>query len=496
MPTTRRQFAKNLLAGGTAMTLTNVASSRVLGANDEIRVGVVGTGGRGSHTHIPELEAVPGVSVVAVCDADRSRLGKAAEMIDSKYRRKVDQYVDMRKMFERQDIDVISNATQVYWHALSTVWACQAGKHVYVEKPLSHYIWEGRQMVAAARKHDRIIQVGSQRRSQRCTRAAIEWTRQGHLGRIRYVTVFISKPRRPCGQRDTPLPIPEAIDYDLWCGPARKEPIYRDRLQYDCRYDLNTSAGEPVDQGTHDVDVARWWLGETDLPHRVMSIGGRFLFKDAGNVPNSQIVCFEYPTAPIVCEVHNLGNSKGSLEPSRFRGLRIGVCVHLEGGYVVNGLVGPRGCPWEAMAYDNDGQKIKDFPTGPNGTSEHDGTRDHFANFFQAIRDGRRDDLRAEAEVGHISAATCLAGSISHRVGRMADETEQRAQVEEVPAFTETHERFLRHLKANEIDPATATLGPWLEIDRENECVREHDQANEIVRGYYREPYVVPDLTT
>jgi predicted dehydrogenase len=179
----------------------------------------------------------------------------------------------MRKLFDRQDIPVIGNATQNYWHGLSTIWACKAGKHVYVEKPLSHYIWEGRQMVNAARKYDRFVQVGTQRRSQTSIGEAIAWIREGHLGKILYLTAFANKPRSSCGKRETPLEIPPSVDYDLWCGPAKKLPIFRNNLQYDCSFDWNTGDGESCNQGVHEVDVARWCLGEEQLPRRVMSIG-------------------------------------------------------------------------------------------------------------------------------------------------------------------------------------------------------------------------------
>ncbi len=208
-----------------------IAPSRVLGANDQILVGVVGLGGRGSGAHVPGFEGQKGVTVVALSDPDRQRTAAAAKTIESRYKHKVDQYVDMREMFDRKDIDVVGNATQNYWHGLSTIWACRAGKHVYVEKPLSHYIWEGRQMVGAARKYDRIVQCGTQRRSQGSVARAIEWIRAGNLGKIKYVTAFANKARSSCGKRDTPLPIPDSVDFDLWCGPARKVPIYRNRLQ-------------------------------------------------------------------------------------------------------------------------------------------------------------------------------------------------------------------------------------------------------------------------
>jgi len=476
MRITRRRFFQGSLAATAALGAPMVASSRVLGANEEILVGVVGLGGRGTQAHVPGFEQQEGVTVVALADPDRQRTGTAAEMIASKYDHKAEQYVDMRKMFERADIDVIGNATQNYWHGLSTIWACQAGKHVYVEKPLSHYIWEGRQMVNAARKYDRIVQCGTQRRSQNSIADAIRWIHQGHLGKIKHVTAFANKPRSSCGRRDTPLAIPESIDYDLWCGPARKLPIYRDRLQYDCSFDWNTGDGESCNQGVHEVDVGRWCLGETKLPRRVMSIGGRFLFDDACDVPNTQIIYYDFPTAPLLYEVHNLRKAKGSSETPDFRGERVGVVVDCEGGSV---------SLYRGIAWDKEGREVQKFSGGG----------DHFVNFIEAVREGSREHLNAEVEVGHVSTAVCHAGNISCRVGEVAGQNQQRAAVSDIPIFNEMYDRFVAHLKANEIDVGAATLGPWLEIDPANECFRGHEEANRLARGFYREPYVVPDLS-
>jgi len=482
MSLTRRQFIKTSAAATAAISVPVVASSRVLGANDEIRVGLVGTGGRGTGAHLPGFEGQKGVTVVAVCDADHGRMARAAEIIESKYHHKARQYPDMRKMFERTDIDVIGNATQIYWHGLSTIWACQAGKHVYVEKPLSFFIWEGRQMVNAARKHNRIVQCGSQHRSLRAVREAIRWTREGHLGKIKYITCFACKPRGPIGKRDTPLPIPDSIDYDLWCGPAKKLPIYRNQLQYDCRYVWNTGVGESVDQGVHELDVARWWLGESRLPRRVMSMGGRFVFDDVGEVPNVHIMYYDFPTAPILHEMHNLSKAKGTSEKRTLHGIWVGLIVACEGGSI---HVKPYEMTRTCVVYDPQGKEIRSFSGGEN----------HFVNFIEAVRSGRREHLNADVEEGHISAATGHTANISYRLGKVATQKEQRSQVENIPALNEMYDRFLVHLKAHEIDPNTATLSPWLEIDREKECFKDHEKANEIVRGYYREPYVVPDLS-
>ena len=471
---TRRDFVKSSIATGLVVALP---FSRVRGANNRIQVGLVGCGGRGTADHIPSFERQEGVAVVALSDADRERMTGAAKLIESRYNHKAEQYVDMREMFDSKDIDVVANATQNYWHGLSTIWACQAGKHIYVEKPLSHYIWEGRQMVNAARKYDRIIQCGTQRRSQSSIAQAIQWIRQGNLGQINYINAFANKPRSSCGKRDTPLSIPDTVDYDLWCGPAKKVPIYRDRLQYDCSFDWNTGDGESCNQGVHEVDVARWSLGEQTLPRRVMSIGGRFVFDDACNTPNTQIVYYDFPTAPVLYEVHNLHKAKGSSEMPTFRGERVGVIVDCAGGSV---------SLYRGIAWDKEGKKIKSF----------DGGGDHFVNFIEAVRSGRQEHLNADILEGHISTAVCHTGNISYRLGKKASIEEMRNRVQNTPIFNEMFGWLLEHLVAHEVnvDTKAVTLGPWLQIDRQNECFKDNKQANRLVRGFYREPYVVPDL--
>ena len=218
----------------------------------------------------------------------------------------------MRKMLDRKDIDVIGNATQNYWHGLSTIWACQAGKHVYVEKPLVALHLgrpadgQRRPKVQPHRPVRHAAPLGgptSLRRSNGSAKAT--------SARSSTSPPLPTSRASSCGKRDTPLPIPESIDYDLWCGPARKVPIYRDRLQYDCSFDWNTGDGESCNQGVHEMDVARWCLGETMLPRRVMSIGGRFVFNDACDVPNTQIIYYDFPTAPVLYEVHNLPQGQG-----------------------------------------------------------------------------------------------------------------------------------------------------------------------------------------
>ncbi|MCY2954687.1 MAG: Gfo/Idh/MocA family oxidoreductase [Planctomycetota bacterium] len=252
-------------------------------ANEEIRIAVVGLGGRGG-VHIASFGGQKGVRIIAVCDPDRHRLSAAAKSVESRFKYRPDEVVDVRKLMERKDSDAISVATMQHWHALPTIWACQTGRHVYVEKPLAHFIWEGRQMVNAARKHGRLVQVGTQYRSVSAYAMMAQWLREGHLGKIQYATCLANKPRQSIGKHTEPLPIPPTLDYDFWCGPARKEPVYRDRLQYDCSFTWNMGDGESCNQGVHEVDVARWILGDAGLPRRTMSVGGRFIVNDAGDV--------------------------------------------------------------------------------------------------------------------------------------------------------------------------------------------------------------------
>jgi len=472
---TRRDFMMRAVAAGAVMILP---SSRVRGANDKIRVGLIGCGGRGTGAHLPGFAGLDGVVVVAVSDPDKERMAGATKIIESKYGYKAEQYADMRRLLDRKDIDVIANATQNYWHGLSTIWACQAGKHVYVEKPLSHYIWEGRQMVNAARKYSRIVQCGTQHRSEAGIIQAVQWTREGNLGKIKYVVAFANKRRTSCGKRTTPLPIPESVDYDLWCGPAKKVPIYRDRLQYDCSFDWNTGDGESCNQGVHEIDVARWCLGEEGLPRRVISLGGRFAFNDACNVPNAQIVYYDFPTAPVLYEVHNLTKAEGSEEMPDYHGERVGVIVECEGGRV---------SLYRGIAWDKDGKEIRKFAGGG----------DHFANFIMGVQKGDPKQLNADVLVGHMSTASCHMGNISHRLGRRASRKQMQDRLSEAPLFLPVFERFMEHLTAHGIDvnAKSVTLGPWLSIDRENERVQASRAANRLVRGTYRAPYTVPEVT-
>lgn len=474
MTMNRRQFVTRTATAAAAIGMPALARSRAWGANEEIRIAVVGCGVR-SGTHIAAYGPQPGVRIAAVCDPDRTRVEATAKGIQKKYGYLPEQVTDVRRLMDRKDFDVLSIATMQYWHALPTIWACETGRHVYVEKPLAHYIWEGRQMVNAARKYKRLVQIGTQARSRETDRQAIEFIKSGQLGKIQYVVCFANKARTSIGKRTEPLPIPETLDYDLWCGSARKEPIYRNRIQYDCSFTWNMGDGESCNQGVHEIDVARWLLGETGLPRRVMSVGGRFTFNDAGDVPNTQIIYYDFPAAPVLYEVHNLRAGKDTNAMPSFRGSGVDVCAQCEGGYVMLHA---------GVVFDNQGKQIKKFSGG----------EDPFGNFIRALRSGKQEDVKADILEGHLSTNICHVGNISYRLGRHASEAEIRQQIGELPPFLEMFDRYVTHLKAHEVPVEESTLGPWLQCDVANERFVDNAAANELVRGFYRAPFVVPEV--
>lgn len=485
--THRRDFIKKSLLGSAGIAIGGMGFSSgsyasITGANDTIRLAVIGLGARGSGSHIPEFGSMPGVKIAAVCDPDRERLSAGAQKVSDSFNYKPEEVADVRKLMDRKDVDVVSIATMQYWHSLQTIWACQTGRHVYVEKPLAHFVWEGRQMVNAARKYDRLVQVGTQNRSIRAYAEMAEWLREGHLGKILYATCFCSKPRKSIGKRTEPLPIPDTLDYDLWCGPASNGPIYRDRIQYDCSFTWDKGDGESVNQGVHEVDIARWILGYHGLPRRTMSIGGRFLFNDAGDVPNTQITCYDYPEAPILYVVYNLPKSKEYLTPENwntqpdFRGANgVGVCVQCEGGYTMR-----------TEAFDLEGNRIRSFS----------GRENHFQNFISAVRSGKREELNSEIIEGHSSTNICHMGNISYRLGTAKSLAEQRKQVADgdIVPWQEMYSTYVKYLDGLGIDPASSVIGPWLECDSERESVRDNAKAGEIIKGIYRKGYEVPEI--
>jgi predicted dehydrogenase len=484
----RRRFLVKSVVGGVAArgALARSASAAPLGANDAVRVAVVGLGnpGKGLH-HIQMFKAVPGVRVVAVCDVDETILDKAVRDLASE-NIQVARYVDVRKLLESKEVDVVSIATPNHWHSLMAIWACQAGKDVYVEKPISHNVWEGRKVVEAAARFGRIVQAGTQSRSDEALLELADTLRRGELGKILRARGLCYKRRESLGRAGGPQAIPAGIHYDLWCGPAPLQPLLRKRLHYDWHWVWATGNGDIGNQGVHEMDMCRWMLGEEKLPPRVFSIGGRFGYVDDGETPNTQIAVLDYPKAPILFEVRGLPQKAGVNYLDHYRGVRIGIVIECEDGYFAGGGGG-------GWIHDRDGKRVKQLASS--------GGDKHVENFIQAVRSRKSEELKAPVAGGHTSSALCHLANISHRLGTQLAPPELKAQAGSRADVAEALGRFETHLAANGLDLAQVrpTLGPVLDFLPDEERFASGSDydlgawANRLIRDDYRPPFVVPE---
>ncbi|HEV8606615.1 MAG TPA: Gfo/Idh/MocA family oxidoreductase [Tepidisphaeraceae bacterium] len=476
---TRRSFlATSAAIGATTLFSTKL---RAIGANDDVRMAVVGLNGRGQE-HMKVFPSIPGVRLVALCDADERVLNNAVKNADGKGS-KVQGYKDIRKLLESKDVDAIAIATPNHWHSLMTVWGCQAGKDVYVEKPCSHEIWEGRKDVEAAEKYKRVVQIGTQRRSDTGFAEAVAWLQAGNLGKILYARGLCYKPRPSIGKVTQPTPIPASVDYDLWCGPAPMEPLMRKNLHYDWHWVWPTGNGDIGNQGVHEMDQCRWALGQNTLPERVFAFGGRFGYDDDATTPNTEVAIYDYKPAPLIFEVRGLPRKKGDTAMDAYRSqVRIGLVVQCENGYYSAGENG-------GWAYDNDDKKVKQFTQA--------GQKNHQANFIKAVRSRKPEDNVAPILGGHLSSALCHMGNISYRVGKQVPPTQLEDMIKSDKLATESFERVKQHLAANGVDlgQTPPTLGPSLAFDPQKEQFTgaHAEEANKLVRREYRAPYVIPD---
>ena len=461
------------------------AGSPVAGGSpsDSIRVAVVGLRGRGWN-HVMGLHGQPGCEVVALCDVDSEVLARRARECatgtDKRAGFEVETTGDMRTLLDREDIDAIAIATPNHTHAMLACWALDAGKHVYVEKPVSHVVEEGARIVEAAKRNGRICATGTQGRSASSVRNAIAFVQNGGLGKVHCSRGLCYKPRRPIGRVDGPRFAPAALDYDRWLGPVEYRPLQRPRLHYDWHWDLHTGNGDLGNQGIHQMDIARWALGWDAMPKSVWSVGGRLGYEDDGDSPNTQVAVFFREGVPLVFEVRGLPRDKAQQsdkwQMDAYEGQSIGNIIHGENGTVRIS----NSYSWADML-DPDGNKVQEWKGGG----------DHFANFVAAVRADDPSVLNASIEDGHLSSAYCHLGILSHRLGTPVDPAGVSQAWSSSPTALDAWHRMRDHLAANEVDLAATpiTLGRELRLNADATEVRGDPVATAMLRREDRPPF-------
>jgi len=440
-PVDRRTF---LAGSASAAAAISLIGTQALGANDRIVAGFLGCGGRGRQL-VAHVAARDDSQIAYVCDLDPSRLAPGIANVEKHTGKKPKGVADYRTILEDKDVDVFFNATPDHWHVLPVIHACQAGKDAYVEKPLSHNIWEGRQAVRAARKHKRIVQLGTQNRSAPYCTAAADYIRSGKLGDVYLCRVFNMKTRGAVPPRPDGQP-PKGVDYDRWLGPAPKRPFNPNHFHYRWHWFWDYSGGDIINDGVHQIDLARWLVGRT-LPKSVVCTGGKFAFaNDAQDTPDTQNVHWEYDKLTMTFELtlwtpymRKTSMKRRDLDEFPnwpFSATRIEL-------YGTKGLMmmSRHGGGWQA------------FDTKAKVAAEHHGRRPgdhHIANFFDCVRSRKR--ANADVEEGHLSTVLCHLGNISYRVGGRR------------LAFNAKTERFV-----------------------------DDDEANRLVKRGGRPPYAIPE---
>ncbi|MEC7564421.1 MAG: Gfo/Idh/MocA family oxidoreductase [Planctomycetota bacterium] len=475
----RRQFLEeSMLAAATAAAATAPVISygqetQSSSPSEKLGVAVVGVRGRGG-SHIGAFAGRKDTEILYICDADRDVGARRAEEVGKRQGGNVPTFhEDIRKVLEDDRVDIVSIATPNHWHALGAIWSMQAGKDVYVEKPVSHNVSEGRRIVETARKYNRICQTGTQSRSNPGMIELIKFVQSGKIGDVNVARGLCYKRRKSIGERGK-YDSPSSVNYDLWLGPAPQKTVSRPQFHYDWHWQWDYGNGDLGNQGIHQMDIARWGLGVDRFAVSTLSYGGRFGYLDAGETANTQVVSHGYGEKSLIFEVRGL-------ETAAYKGAKIGVIFEGTEGYAV--------CPSynSGSAFDKDGNKIASFQGGG----------DHFNNFISAVRARDPKVLNADIEQGHLSSALCHLGNISMRCGGPLniEKTEKSLKKHRSQDnVQDTFDRTLAHAKANnaDFDSTPFQFGELLEINPEDESIVGNETASYQLSREYRKPFEVP----
>lgn len=472
MDTGRRDFLKRTIYGAAGLyALSNI--SGCLGNNkspsDIVRLGFIGTGARGKEL-IKQFMKLNDCRIDMICDADTGRMNRISKMLVKADFKKPKKVKDLRHVLDNKEIDAVVIATPNHWHALSGVWALQAGKHVFLEKPVTHTLKEGSVLLAAAATYDRVIQSGTHRRSNTVMAEAVEYIRSGRIGDVRLARCIAYRKRNGIGAAGSFSP-PKSVDYDLWTGPAPLMPVTRSSFHYHWHWFWEYGDGTMGNNGVHRVDLARWALGLKGLGDKIISYGGRFGFNDAGHTPNTQVTIHQFDDVTVVQEIREL-------QSDPFQDCGAGAIFYgTEGRVVIEGT--------GAYLADDKGLKIRDFAAD---------TGNHFSNFVSAVKANDSKMLNGSLEEGVWSSALCHTANIAHRVGNTATDKEvldALAAFGGNDALAETFSRTRDHLTRHNIK-ASFTLSPALTLDTRSLSILGDTRANDLASCSYRAPFTLP----
>lgn len=482
---TRRTFLKRTTAAGLAASFAiggTRTTGQIIGANDTIRIGVAGVNGRGG-AHIDAFARMDNVKVTYLIDPDSRVFPKRIKQVESRGGNTPKCVQDIREALDDKDLDAISIASTNHWHSLLAIWACQAGKDVYVEKPCSHNVFEGRKLVEAARKYNRIVQQGTQGRGDKRWAAIAALIASGKYGKLRVVKGYCCKPRWSIGFKEPTAP-PKELDYNLWLGPAQEMPYHENLVHYNWHWFWATGNGDMGNQGVHQMDIARWGIPGATLPKSVVSLGCRYVdepdFKDQGETPNFELNVYDFDGTLLVFETRGLVARKDKDGKTPFP-FKVDVEFYLEEGNIIGNKFYPKG--------KDTAEKLADIEVNrPTG--------DVFKNFIECMRSRRRENQMAEILEGHYSSALCHLGNISYRLGQPVPFSQQPTGFPSIPQVDESLAMIKTNLQGAlgmDLDKYTYQLGPKLTFDAAQEKFVGAPEANKLLTRDYRKPFVVPE---
>ncbi|QDT02269.1 Glucose--fructose oxidoreductase precursor [Rubripirellula lacrimiformis] len=466
----RRQFFQHLAATGFAASATisgTKSSGQVIGANDRVRVAIAGINGRGQ-VHMGVFGAMKNVEITHLVDPDSRLFASRSAAVQRLTGKKPKCVQDIREVLDDQSVDAVSIATPNHWHALMTIWACQAGKDVYVEKPCSHNISEGRRMVEAAQKFNRIVQHGTQWRSDPKWQTYTTDIRDGKYGKLQTANIQIFRPRKSIGIQN-PVPPPRELDYELWTGPAPMNPYRTNLVHYRWHWMWDYGDGEIANLGAHEFEMARWAMPETANPKSVVSLGGRYGYEDQADTPNTQLTLYDFGDTKLVCQQRGLHFDKP---------LKMSIDFHTDEGRIQEGKFYPHG--------KEQGEVIEGAP--PSGLPQ-DYARDHFQNFIDCVRSRKSEDLASDVLDGHRTAILAHLGNISYRLGDQTSFRNDPQQLSESPIASESFEAMKHHLvdvAGVNLAKASYRIGRSLQFDATTETFVDSPEANQLLGGNNR----------